>query len=51
MFNEWIGRWNGEVEVTIRGIVENSRSNQILPKLELVYTTFINQEAKVLINI
>ena len=43
MFNEWIEKWSGSVERAIRGIIEVSSSNQILPKLELVYTTIVNQ--------
>lgn len=44
MFNDRINKWSGEVSQSIKFIVEASSSNQILPKLELVYTTLVNQE-------
>ena len=42
LFDNYLNRWMAIVEAEIRRVVEGSCSNQVRPKLELIYTSVLN---------
>ena len=47
MFDNFMERWSVVVDCSIRTVMEGSPANQVRPKLELIYTSVINQESNV----
>ena len=47
MFDNFMERWAAVVDCSIRTVMEGSPANQVRPKLELIYTSVINQESNV----
>ena len=44
LFENYLNRWMAIVEAEIRRVVEDSQSNQVRPKLELVFTSVVNRQ-------